>query len=100
MTLTQTHPRLILYETSGGEFQMASNLSAYLGTAEQLALKLLLSFARAFVAALVVGLAGVAAVPDLSAAKALVVAAVVAAITAGLRAVQAGIGQISANKGS
>jgi hypothetical protein len=79
---------------------MASNLSEYLGTAERLLLKLLLSFVRAFVAALVVGLAGLAAVPDLSAAKALIVAAIVAAFTAGLRAVQAAIGQVSANKGA
>jgi hypothetical protein len=79
---------------------MASNLSEYLGTAERLLLKLALSFVRAFVAALVVGLAGLAAVPDLSAAKALIVAAIVAAFTAGLRAVQAAIGQVSANKGA
>jgi hypothetical protein len=51
-------------------------LQAYLGTAEQLASQAFaLSFVRAFVAALIVGLAGLAAVPDLSAAKALVVAA-------------------------
>jgi hypothetical protein len=79
---------------------MATNLSGYLGTAEQLLLKLALSFVRAFVATLVVGLAGLAAVPDLSAAKALVVAAVVGAFAAGLRAVQAAIGQVSANKGA
>lgn len=79
---------------------MATNVSQYLGTAEQLLLKLALSFVRAFVAALVVGLAGLAAVPDLNAAKALVVAAVVGAFTAGLRAVQAAIGQVSANKGA
>jgi hypothetical protein len=50
--------------------------------------KLAWSFGRAFVGAFIVGIAGINAVPDLSAAKALVFAAIVAAITAGIRAVE------------
>jgi hypothetical protein len=79
---------------------LAINLSTYLGSAERLALKLVLSFVRAFLAALIIGLAGLAAVPDLNAAKALVLAAIAGAITAGLRAVQAFVGQYSAKKGA
>lgn len=51
-------------------------------------LKLVYSFVRAFVGAFIVGIAGIAAVPNLSAAKALVVAAAVGALTAAVRAVQ------------
>ena len=50
--------------------------------------KLAWSFGRAFVATFIVGIAGIAAVPNLSAAKALVLAAAAAAITAGIRAAE------------
>lgn len=46
------------------------------------------SFARAFVAAFVVSVLGWLAMPDLSVSKSLVVALLVAAVTAGIRAVQ------------
>lgn len=50
--------------------------------------KLAWSFGRAFVGAFIVGIGGIAVVPDLSAAKALLLAAVTAAFTAGIRAVE------------
>jgi hypothetical protein len=50
--------------------------------------KLAWSFGRAFVASFVVGIAGIAVVPDLSAAKALLLAATIAALTAGARAAE------------
>lgn len=50
--------------------------------------KLAWSFGRAFVASLVVGLAGITAVPSLSAAKALALAALTGAVTAGIRAAE------------
>lgn len=46
------------------------------------------SFARAFVGALLVGGLGVLNAPDFETAKALAVAAIVGAVTAGLRAIQ------------
>jgi hypothetical protein len=49
--------------------------------------KLGLTFFRAFVAAFVVGIAGIYAVPDLNAAKALVLAAITAGIAAGVHAI-------------
>jgi hypothetical protein len=51
--------------------------------------KLALSFVRAFAATFLVGAVGIASSPDFSAAKAALIALVVGAITAGLRAVQA-----------
>lgn len=51
--------------------------------------KVALSFARAFLATFIVGAAGVASSPNFTTAKAALIALVVAAITAGLRAVQA-----------
>jgi len=51
--------------------------------------KVALSFARAFLATFLVGAVGIASSPDFSTAKAALIALVVAAITAGLRAVQA-----------
>jgi hypothetical protein len=51
--------------------------------------KVALSFARAFLAAFAVGAVGIASSPDFSAAKAALIALVIAALTAGLRAVQA-----------
>lgn len=50
--------------------------------------KLAWSFGRAFVAAFVVGIAGIAEVPNLSAAKALVLAAATGALVAGVRAIE------------
>jgi hypothetical protein len=50
--------------------------------------KLAWSFGRAFVATFIVGIGGIAVVPDLSAAKALLLAAATAAFTAGIRAVE------------
>lgn len=50
--------------------------------------KLAWSFGRAFVGALIVGLAGLAAVPNLDAAKALVFAALSGALVAGIRAAE------------
>ena len=50
--------------------------------------KLGLSFARAFIGAFIAGLTGLLAVPNWNAAKAAGVALVVAALTAGVRAVQ------------
>jgi hypothetical protein len=66
-------------------------LNQYLGNAEQLGLKLLLSFVRAFVGALIVLVPGILAAPDFSTEKALAIAALVAAFAAGLRALQAAI---------
>jgi len=51
--------------------------------------KIALSFARAFLATLLVGAVGIAQSPDFSTAKAAGIALVVGALTAGLRAVQA-----------
>lgn len=53
--------------------------------------KLAWSFGRAFVASFVVGIAGIAVVPDLNAAKALLLSAAVAALTAGVRAVEVAV---------
>jgi hypothetical protein len=50
--------------------------------------KLAWSFGRAFLGSFIVGIAGIAVVPDLSAAKALLLAAATGALTAGFRAVQ------------
>lgn len=50
--------------------------------------KLAYSFARAFIGAFLAGLTGLLAVPDWNAGKAAAVALVVAALTAGVRAVQ------------
>lgn len=49
----------------------------------------LLSFVRAFLATLIVLLPGVAMAPNFNLAKAAAIAALVAAVTSGLRAVQA-----------
>jgi len=57
------------------------------GTLE-FAKKVGLSFVRAFAASLIVLLPGILAAPDLSAAKGLAVAALIAAVTAGIRAIQ------------
>lgn len=46
------------------------------------------SFARAFLAAFLVGITGVLAAPDFEVSKALLVAAIVGALAAGLRAIQ------------
>jgi hypothetical protein len=54
-----------------------------------LAKQVVLSFVRAFVGSLIVLVPGILAAPDFSTAKALGIAAVIAAFTAGLRAVQA-----------
>ena len=48
-----------------------------------------LSFVRAFVGTFIAGLVGVLAVPDWEAGKAALVALSVAALTAGIRAIQA-----------
>lgn len=69
-------------------------LNQYLGDAEQIGLKLLLSFARAFVGALIITLPGVLASPDFSTGKALAISALVGAVTAGVRAVQAAIAKL------
>lgn len=50
--------------------------------------KLAWSFGRAFVGTFIVGIAGIAVVPDLNAAKALLLAAATGAFTAGIRAVE------------
>lgn len=50
--------------------------------------KLALSFARAFVGAFIAGVTGLLTVPDWNTGKAALVALVVAALTAGVRAVQ------------
>ena len=50
--------------------------------------KLAWSFGRAFVGTFIVGIAGIAVVPDLNAAKALLLAAATGAFTAGVRAVE------------
>jgi hypothetical protein len=51
--------------------------------------KVALSFIRAFLAAFVTGLAGVLAAPNWGAGKAALVAVSIAAVTAGIRAIQA-----------
>lgn len=51
------------------------------------------SFVRAFLGALIVGVLGVLNAPDLNTAKALAVAAIVGAVTAGLRAIQGFVSQ-------
>lgn len=61
-----------------------SNLPAF----EGFLLKITLSFVRAFVAAFAAGAGGILAVPNLTAAKAALLALSVAALTAGVRAVQ------------
>lgn len=48
-----------------------------------------LSFVRAFVGAFIILAPGILAAPDLTAAKAAIVAAFIAAVTAGFRAIQA-----------
>ena len=50
------------------------------------------TFLRAALAAFIVGIAGIAAVPDLSTAKAIILAAISGAITAGIHAVSDAIG--------
>ena len=50
--------------------------------------KVALSFARAFIGAFIAGATGLLTVPDWNAGKAALVALVVAALTAGVRAVQ------------
>jgi hypothetical protein len=50
--------------------------------------KLAYSFARAFIGAFLVGLTGLLASPNWDAAKAAAVALVIAAVTAGVRAIQ------------
>jgi len=54
--------------------------------------KVALSFARAFVGAFIAGATGLLTVPDWTAGKAALVALIVAALTAGVRAVQALVG--------
>lgn len=51
-------------------------------------IKLAWSFGRAFVGGFIIGITGIQAVPDLSTAKALVFAAIVGGITAGIRAIE------------
>jgi hypothetical protein len=58
-------------------------------TTEAFLLKIAWSFGRAFLAAFLVGVTGVLASPNWSAAKAALVALAIAAVTAGVRAVQA-----------
>lgn len=53
-----------------------------------LAKRVALSFVRAFVGSLIVLIPGILAAPDLTAAKALAVAALIGAVTAGVKAVQ------------
>lgn len=50
--------------------------------------KIALSFARAFLAVFIAGVTGLLMVPDWNAAKSAAIALIVAAVTAGLRAVQ------------
>lgn len=50
--------------------------------------KLALSFIRAFLGVFIAGISGLLMVPDWSAAKSAAIALVVAALTAGIRAVQ------------
>ena len=53
-----------------------------------LAKRVALSFVRAFVGSLIILLPGILAAPDFSAAKALSISALIAAATAGVKAVQ------------
>jgi hypothetical protein len=76
----------------GGEIDMA--LNEYLGNAERIGLKLVLSFVRAFVAAFIVLVPGILAAPDFNAGKAAAIAALVGALAAAARAVQAGIASL------
>src|SRR4051794_29283789 len=77
---------MLHYVFTGGEKYMA-NLDFNSGYG-LLAKRVALSFVRAFVGSFIVLVPGILAAPDLSAAKALAVAAVIGAVTAGIRAVQ------------
>lgn len=57
-------------------------------SAEEFAKKVAFSFGRAFVGSFVVLVPGILAAPNFTAGKAAAVAAVIAALTAGVRAVQ------------